>query len=430
MKTEQEALSQMEEILESARIGKGYEKPDISDYPEYLIPLAEKLFLFVSDVYEGLDFAREFARGILDQDPPSRRNYLSAPMKEIHSQLTSFCWSIQQLLKGNMVSKLNYPGELYTCYNDLVEKVSQTFGMIDDNAKPEWGGTVTSWRYHQILSAINQLRTMVIELNPDGTILFANPPVRQAYPSLKKLPYGEEENNEDYLINYLCTFANRSGINNPLDFFGDEFPIIKELYITEKDLWYKVTTDRVKLTDGSVGMLHMIDDITEWKKKERNLKISADTDPLTSAYTRRAGFEKLEELVNKRFIQDTCVAFLDVDGLKGINDKYGHTDGDFVIKTTAELLMSSVRDSDWVIRFGGDEFIIVFQKCVESMANEVFARMYKKLDGINASSGKPYKISFSIGIIQITPEMEKVQDVVDAVDRIMYENKFKKKLSD
>ncbi len=425
--TEREAIMLMQTMTRAMTLGRPHKLLDVPGFPMELQPLAASLNRLSADTGECYGFAQAMAGGSLDACPPARANCLSAPLKELQSQLTSLCWSMGQLAQGRMVSKLHCPGGLFEAYNTLVEKESQALGGQSQEA-PAWDGPANSWRYHQILSAINQLHIMVLEVSPDGQIVFANPPALEALDGMDRLPYDRPEPYEkEALIGYLCTFSQDRGDLERSELRSGRFPVLYELFDPDADSWYKITTDTVRLADGSMGLLHMIDDISERKRYERQLELSVMTDPLTGAYTRKAGAKKLEELFGQRFVYSNCVAFVDVDDLKVINDRHGHTEGDFALCTVTDVLMGCVRKADWVVRYGGDEFLVFFMDCDVRTAGDIVARMFQRMEAVNQQGGKPYHISFSAGLSLITEEMAEVSDLIQVIDRAMYQDKLRKK---
>jgi len=425
MKKENEALSEIESALDAmlhGNVADNLPPIDPDAYPEHLRTIAEKLGSLQKSLGEISSFSRNMADGNMDAEPPPRSNYLAGPLKEIQSQHASFYWSMQQLMQGNMVSKLYYPGALFEQYNSLIEKVSKTFSN-DGEELPQWGSSVTSWRYHQILSAINHLHIMILEVDANGEILFANPPAREALGEFSALPY-DQADPDGILLEYLCTFTKS---HESSESAAKKKPVFNELYDTRTRTWYKITSDRIALTDGTTGMLHMIDDISERKHHEKQLNQSVQIDSLSAAYTRKAGFQKLEEAIDQRQCQHSCAAFVDIDRLKEINDKFGHTEGDFAIKSIAEILLSGVRKTDSVVRYGGDEFLILFLNCTKEIAQKAIDRMYLKLDQTNAGSKKPYTLSFSFGLAEITEDMEKASDLIALIDKKMYVHKMQRK---
>jgi diguanylate cyclase (GGDEF)-like protein len=370
-------------------------------------------------------------QGNLDTQVPGRRNYLAAPLKELHTQLSSLTWSMEQLAKGNIVSKLYFPGALYESFNSLIEKIAimsneSTWQSVKSSEiapkTPKWEWSVNSWRYHQLLSALNNLHIMVFEVSTDGKIIYANRPAREYIGNISylydsnKADGGSKRVFEQYLVNI-------SDVNS-------NFPIFRELYDEANNSWYKITSDRIHLSDSSIGFLHMVDNISEWKQHESRLKKTATTDPLTGIYNRGYGLQTLEEaLFAAKSGVPSCAAFIDLDNLKDINDIYGHNSGDYAIKAVAEVLASSVRDSkDIVCRFGGDEFIIVFKNCTEQFAAKAVDRMYDKIDEVNRRGHVKFTISFSYGIVEIDGKKDRtLQHVIERMDQAMYKNKYQKK---
>jgi len=172
----------------------------------------------------------------------------------------------------------------------------------------------------------------------------------------------------------------------------------------------------------------MIDNISEWKSHENSLKQTAVTDPLTGVYNRGFGLKTLEEAIfDAKNGTPFCAAFIDLDGLKVINDVYGHNSGDYAIRTVCDALSTSVRDRDIVCRFGGDEFIIIFKNCTEPVAQQAIKRMIKKLDDINMSGQNGFDLEFSHGIIEIDGSCDDMQDLIEEMDQIMYKNKAARK---
>lgn len=121
--------------------------------------------------------------------------------------------------------------------------------------------------------------------------------------------------------------------------------------------------------------------------------------------------------------------FLDMDGLKVINDTYGHKAGDIAISSMAEVLRK-VCGEETCCRFGGDEFIVFGADYTEERAKALEQSIYQALDAINAERGFPYRLATSIGyhITVPQPDMNLFQ-LVTIADNVMYQQKKKKKTS-
>jgi diguanylate cyclase (GGDEF)-like protein len=122
--------------------------------------------------------------------------------------------------------------------------------------------------------------------------------------------------------------------------------------------------------------------------------------------------------------------FIDMDGLKMINDNYGHREGDFALKTLASAMKECCYEGEICARFGGDEFLIFSDALNTETSNILAERIRKRLKEINSQINKPYEIAASIGCY-ITEAREEFPlfKVITKADEKMYEEKKKKKTS-
>ena len=386
-------------------------------------------------IEDAKNFITELGKGNLDAAPLNNKNILAGPIKELHSQLSALTLSMKQLSSGNVVGKLLYPGSIFKEFNSLIDNVAalsrhNAVGINDTDLNDE---NINSWRYHQLISAMNHLKIMIIEVSEDGAVLYANLPAKKYIGNITSFSENipdcrnrteNKENKTPSLLEYLIHFSNIQNRQSK----NISFPVYKEIY--EKDnMWYKVTTEYVTFIDGTQGYMHVIDDISVWKKQETTLIYKAITDPLTKTYNRLAGMESLASIISFAKNDVThCICFIDIDDLKQVNDQFGHMEGDRAVQSIANVLLTTVRENDIVSRYGGDEFMIVFNKCTKPSAEKALERMYKKIDILNESGAYPYFLSFSHGIVEIIPsEVSNIESVIDEVDKLMYENKTKKK---
>lgn len=154
-------------------------------------------------------------------------------------------------------------------------------------------------------------------------------------------------------------------------------------------------------------------------------------DPLCKI-TNRNGFTRTSEELFKECISKNntlMVSFIDLDGLKAINDTYGHKEGDFAIQHVAEALSKCCRgNTDICARFGGDEFVVLCSDVSEGFDKDFEARLDRRIADINESIDKPYQISISHGSVVATPKPgDKLLDIIQEADGIMYAAKREKK---
>jgi diguanylate cyclase (GGDEF)-like protein len=144
-------------------------------------------------------------------------------------------------------------------------------------------------------------------------------------------------------------------------------------------------------------------------------------DPLTGVYNRGAGEQRLGEEIarSQRHGTPLIALMLDIDGLKGVNDTFGHAAGDELIRRFAELLKRAIRGSDAAVRLGGDEFLVVLPECKLDQVHHVLGRLSaKKIE----SSGQTIPITFSAGWSNYIPG-ELPEALLKRADTALYVNK-------
>lgn len=163
------------------------------------------------------------------------------------------------------------------------------------------------------------------------------------------------------------------------------------------------------------------------------LKAKSVKDDLTGLYNRRGFFELSNKIMNcsGASSKDFLLVYTDLDGLKGINDNYGHTEGDNAIIAAAEILRKAFEESDIIARIGGDEFVIL-KICSNTDYGDGFKSQIKvATDNYNSSSGKLYKLSISVGTTQYSGEEKlSIDELLKIADMKMYNEKQKKKTFD
>jgi len=149
-------------------------------------------------------------------------------------------------------------------------------------------------------------------------------------------------------------------------------------------------------------------------------------DELTGLHNRR-GFLLLAEQqmkISRRNHSSCLLLFLDIDGLKKINDTLGHAEGNGAIVEAAGVLRSSFRQCDILARLGGDEFAVLAVGTSESSEAALRAHIEKKIKEVNAQANRAYALSFSLGIVPCGANVRcSFEDLLAKSDALMYQDK-------
>ncbi|MBN1241004.1 MAG: GGDEF domain-containing protein [Gammaproteobacteria bacterium] len=162
-----------------------------------------------------------------------------------------------------------------------------------------------------------------------------------------------------------------------------------------------------------------------WKLK-RALDLAhglARTDYVTDLLNARAFHElaKIEISRARRYHRPLTVAYFDLDDFKSVNDRYGHTRGDAVLRTVGATLRASLRQSDTVARIGGDEFVLLLPEAGYEQAREVLAKLQSALTDAMASIGNGTTVSIGAAVFDVPPA--DVDALILAADAMMYRAK-------
>ncbi|HEX8458739.1 MAG TPA: diguanylate cyclase [Pyrinomonadaceae bacterium] len=149
----------------------------------------------------------------------------------------------------------------------------------------------------------------------------------------------------------------------------------------------------------------------------------ARTDDLTGVINRRSFFEASQQEISRarRHRHPFTVAYMDVDNFKLINDNYGHSIGDTVLRSVTQTIKNNIREIDVVARLGGDEFVILMPETGEEAAQVVVARIHQNI--MNAMRDYGWPITFSIGVVTWTTPPRTVDVMLKLADEAMYEVK-------
>jgi len=153
----------------------------------------------------------------------------------------------------------------------------------------------------------------------------------------------------------------------------------------------------------------------------------AEVDLLTGIANRRKFTKEWERLrrLSIRHTQSMCLAILDLDNFKLVNDRYGHETGDRVLHDLGKLLLRSFRPEDLIARWGGEEFVVGWYQISKAEAYQYLEKVLESLRALEftAADGRSFRISFSAGLVQYPEDGDNFSHLYHRADHLLYQAK-------
>jgi diguanylate cyclase (GGDEF)-like protein/PAS domain S-box-containing protein len=195
--------------------------------------------------------------------------------------------------------------------------------------------------------------------------------------------------------------------------------------VNGRELAWKYRNVRVDEPGKPSYVLGHAQDVTELRDAEEQLRQLAMTDDLTGLFNRRGflvnGSRVLHDAVRQG--KGAAVFYVDIDGLKTINDSHGHNAGSALIVSAADALKNSFRAADVLARIGGDEFVALVIVPPDDVAT-ITKRLTWHVDKFNATAGRGYRLSMSVGVAHFaTAGSNSLEALIAEADAAMYRQK-------
>jgi diguanylate cyclase (GGDEF)-like protein len=200
---------------------------------------------------------------------------------------------------------------------------------------------------------------------------------------------------------------------------------VKEI-IKHKDLGERLEiSGKDEIENLGRNINELLGDIESMNKKLHGM---ATYDVMTGILNRHTGLEKLEEKFNiiKKNKKNFVIVFIDINDLKYVNDKFSHEEGDKLIRNIVKIIEDNLQREDIFLRFGGDEFVLGFNRLDLLEVRKLFNNIEKQFEENNKNNEKKYKTSISIGMVKCTGE-KTLEECINQADIEMYRDKKRKK---
>ena len=260
----------------------------------------------------------------------------------------------------------------------------------------------------KILEVIsNETRTAVNNIN------IVTPSIYKSFFEKHALPYGTDLENEEKMTDSLldskiqmCSTVQNQNSQNVLTLSDNTSKAITA--IKEKD---------------EVTLTHILKETNNLRKEIEKLKEAVYKDELTNVYNRKWMHDKFLDEANDNFVKNGTLAIIDLNFFKLVNDTYGHIVGDKVLVFIANQLKIT---KEKVIRYGGDEFIVLFGESIDQdTAFTKLNNIREKIIGQKLKTGEnSFRVSFSIGTYEFE-EGDSLASVIELADKNMYADKIK-----
>ena len=268
---------------------------------------------------------------------------------------------------------------------------------------------------------------VIVAIDMNGIITYANPAAKAFAENMDVigmalkdfLPFDIIEPYLDMLESYRKGVSASKSYESKIVRPRDEHPV-----------YFDVKASMLMTRGKPSGILFVARDATKRRETEEKIRMMAILDTLTGLYN-RGGFITLAEQQMKTAARDhkkLLLFFIDLDGLKFINDTWGHEEGDQAIRKTSAILRATFRSSDIICRLGGDEFAaLVFDS--PELPEVILKRLQGRIDDENAAAAsRPYQISMSTGVSSYDPLSPcTIHELMSRADQQMYIQKKERK---
>ncbi|MDR2940426.1 MAG: diguanylate cyclase [Clostridiales bacterium] len=341
----------------------------------YLQDVQKNILILNEYTKELSAYSLAIAHGDLDVEFPTKHNYLSGGLKELHSNLLHLSWKVNQVSEGNFNQKIDFMGQISDSFNNMIR------GLIERDARIE--------ELILIIDVINQYTNinMYVHDQESGQLLYDEEERKSKKDNKGAAP--EDENTLALKKEFADMLYKKM---KEEDISSSEWDVFSEY----NDKWYHVYSLLSKWTDDKRAYFHILVDISNQKMLIENLEFQVSRDQMTGIYNHKFAVNTVQKFISTQ--NPFTICFIDLDGLKTANDVHGHQWGDKYLLKFIEIVNASTRNKEYFCRVGGDEFILIFPEVGPGDMLNIVNRISDNVAVFNQTHEFPFKVSFSFGI--------------------------------
>lgn len=378
--------------------------------PDYM-DLTQGLIALGNYIRELRDYTKSLSTGNLSVDFPNK-NPLCMNLKNLHSNLNHLVWQAHQVANGNYEQKASYLGEFSTSFNQMTEQLKEREALLRKEQERLMERARLAQSYNNILKNLSKNRKEWIFIqNLDR----------------QEITYCSHSNENESGRKDVCRNCSRKSHLCTLIVHQDQSRNSNEWLHEDMSTnrFYSVGAYGI-VWDNAESRAYIVEDITKFKMEEEYLSKLAYIDDKTGLFNTRYVNERLEYYTNENM--GFTLAFVDIDGLKTVNDTYGHAEGDHYINFIISSIKPLLHPMDTFARIGGDEFLIIFMTSQKKAIKLKLSGLYHSIKE-KTEDTVTYKRSFSFGIAEYDPTNKiSIEELIKQADENMYQCKLQHKI--
>lgn len=402
MSGNKEDLDKLFEYLKSILFDSEIQTLDIQTLGEEYQKLGSGLAFLQTAVEELHAYAGALSQGNLSVQHPARDNFLCSNLKNIHANLNHLTWQAKQVAAGDYTQHVSYLGEFSESFNEMICQLKERRDILKAESEQIQKHVQMIEDYNEFLKKLSQRRReWILVVDAES----------------KKIVYCNKYDEPEHLNPNVCM-----NCRNRLCIYDD---IINWQDGEHKQEWeagnieqgiYRVMTFPTEW-HGRSAYAHSVEDITLSKKITEKLTSKAYLDAGTGIYNRMFFREYMERILKEK--TEVILCYMDMDGLKYVNDNYGHKEGDVYIENYVSLIKKSFRNTDVFARIGGDEFCLILRDVdIELVERKIIEARQQFID----NNQKEYPVSFSFGTFHLDRSARSMtlDEIMSIADEKMY----------